>query len=128
MAKNNATLASGGSYGGAFTNSLMLTGAATTNSGNYTVAVANAGGSVTSSVASVSISLPPQVTAAASSAGTVQFNANTVTDLTYMVLIATNLSSTWTAIQTNTTGATGAVNFQTNTAGAPNQFFRLDFQ
>jgi hypothetical protein len=125
--KDSINLANGGVYGGVFTNLMTLTAVATTNTGNYSVAISNSGGAVTSSVAAVSIALPPQL-AATGSSGNVQFNANTITDLTYIVQMATNLtSSDWSSIQTNSTGATGIINFQTNTTAAPFEFFRLKF-
>jgi hypothetical protein len=55
-------------------------------------------------------------------------NANSVTGLTYVVQTATNLlSPDWVPVLTNNTGSGGGVNFQTNTAGAGLQFYRLVF-
>ena len=106
---------------------MTLTSAATTNSGNYTVTVTNLSGSVTSSVAAVTIVSPPAVTAV-TAPGSIQFNANTITGLTYVVETTTNLAApVWTPMQTNNTGTSGSINYQTNTSSAPSQFFRLSF-
>jgi len=127
--KDNVNLSNGGTYGGVFTNALTLTSAAATNAGNYSVAVANASGAVTSSITALAISAPPQLGAATIVPGSVQFNAQTVTGLTYVVEMATNLGgAAWTSIQTNNTGLTGTIGFQTNATSAPRQFYRLKFQ
>lgn len=121
-------LANGGIYGGVFTDTLTLTGATTNNSGNYTVVVTNTAGAITSSVSVVTIVMPPPLAATAVSPGNFQINANTVTDLNYVVLMATNLAAPiWTPVLTNTTGLSGVINLQTNTTGGPNQFYRLMF-
>jgi len=126
--KNGANLANGGIYGGVLTNTLTLASAPTNASGNYTVAVTNISGSITSSVAAVNIALPPKLAASLASPGNVQLNASTITDLTYVVQTATNLAApAWTPLQTNNTGSSGNVNFQTNSTGSPVQFFRLVF-
>jgi hypothetical protein len=45
-----------------------------------------------------------------------------------VVLSATNLAApTWTPVLTNNTGLSGVINWQTNTAGGPNQYYRLLF-
>ncbi len=125
---NGANLANGGNYGGVFTNTLTLTAVTTTNSGNYTVAITNVSGAVTSSVSALNVVMPPPVAAAAGSPGNIQFNANTITDLNYVVLMTTNLAvPSWIPVLTNNTGLSGTINFQTNTAGSPNQFYRLRF-
>ncbi|MEI6078253.1 MAG: hypothetical protein WCS94_21925, partial [Verrucomicrobiota bacterium] len=60
-------------------------------------------------------------------AGNLQFNSTTLTGLTYVVQMNTNLATTnWTTIQTNNTGVSGAINFQTNTAGG-SKFYRIKF-
>jgi hypothetical protein len=123
-----ANLTNGGVYGGVFTNTLTLTAVATTNSGNYSVAITNVAGAITSSVTALNIVLPPQLTTAAGGPGNFQFNANTITDLNYVVLMATNLTaSLWIPVLTNNTGSVGTINYQTNTAGGPIQFYRLQF-
>ena len=125
--KDNVNLANGGVYGGVFTNTLVLTAVTTNNTGNYSVAISNSSGAVTSSIAAVYIAPPPQLLSAGG-AGGVNFNATTLTGLTYVVERSTNLTTaTWTPILTNSTGSSGAVNFQTNGSGNPNQFFRLKF-
>ncbi len=121
-------LANGGIYGGALTNILMLTSVGTGSSGNYTVAITNSAGAVTSSVAALNIALPPSMTVGSAAPGTIQFSANTITGLTYVVETATNLSgSSWMPLQTNSTGLSGAVTFQTNTTSGPSMFYRLFF-
>jgi len=125
---NGSNLANGGVYGGVFTNILTLTAVATNNSGNYTVAITNTAGAVTSSVSALTIVLPPQLAATAGSPGSFQFSANTITGLNYVVLTTTNLAAApWTPILTNNTGLSGAINFQTNNPGGPDQFYRLVF-
>jgi len=125
---NGADLADGGAYSGALTNTLTLTGVTPNNSGNYTVAITNLSGAVTSSVSALNIVLPPQLTTAAGSPGNVQFNANTITDLNYVVQMTTNLAAPiWASILTNNTGPGGTINYQTNTASSPNQYYRLMF-
>jgi len=121
-------LSNGGVYSGVFTNTLALTSVTTNNSGNYSVAITNVAGSVTSSVTSLTVGSLPQLMITAGSPGNFQFNANTITDLTYVVLMTTNLAApSWTSVATNNTGAGGAINYQTNTANGPNQFYRLEF-
>ena len=121
-------LANGGVYGGVDTNILTLTSVTTHNSDNYTVAITNTTGSITSSVAAVNIALPPQLSAVAGSPGNVQFSGNTLTGLTYVVEMKTNLTApAWSPVLTNNTGVTGTINFQTNTASGTNKFYRLLF-
>ena len=123
-----ANLTNGGIYDGVFTNTLTLASVNPGAGGNYTVAVTNFSGAVTSSVAAVNIALPPPVTASPGALGTVQFSANTITGLTYVVEQATNLAPpVWTPLQTNNTGLSGTISFQTNTAGGPSVFYRLRF-
>jgi hypothetical protein len=99
-----------------------------TNAGNYTVAITNVAGAVTSSVAAVNIALPPSLTTSAGTPGAIQLSATTVTGLTYIVEATTNLvAPAWLPLQTNNTGVSGAINFQTNTTSGPNTFFRLIF-
>jgi hypothetical protein len=72
--------------------------------------------------------MPPPLAAVIGSPGSFQINANTITDLNYVVLVATNLAApTWTPVLTNNTSLSGIINWQTNTAGGPNQFYRLMF-
>jgi hypothetical protein len=125
---NGTNLANGGGYGGVLTNALTLTSVNLTNNGNYTVAITNNAGAITSSVAALNVALPPSVMAGSGTPGTVQFNANTITGLTYVVEMATNLSGpAWIPLETNNTGLSGAITFQTNTASGPNVFYRLWF-
>lgn len=126
--KNGVNLANGGVYNGVQTNLLSLTSVGTNDAAAYTVAITNVFGAVTSSVAALNVSLPPLVTAGAISAGTIQFNASTVTGLTYVVESTTNLAApAWKPVITNNTGSSGAVSFQTNAAGGSGTFYRLLF-
>lgn len=127
--KNGANLANGGVYAGVLTNTLTLTSVTNGNSGSYTVAVTNNGGAITSSVAIVNIATPPAMTAGSGTPGQLQLSANTLTGLTYVVQMATNLATpVWTPVLTNGTGPTGTINFQTNTTSGTNQFYQLKFQ
>ncbi len=121
-------LANGGVYGGVLTDTLTLTSVVTNNSGNYTVVVTNTAGAITSSVSAVTIVVPPLLMAAAASPGNIQISANTVTNLNYVVLMATDLMAPiWTPVLTNNTGLSGVINIPTNTAGSPSQFYRIMF-
>jgi hypothetical protein len=121
-------LANGGALGGAFTNILTLTGVTITNSGDYTVAVTNVTGTVTSSVSALTVVLPPQLKITVGGSGSFQFNVNTITGLNYVVQTATNLvAPDWIPILTNSTGAGGIINYQTNNVASPNKFYRLLF-
>ena len=125
--KNGASLANGGVYAGVLTNSLTLSNVTTANSGNYTVAITNSTGAITSSVADVSIVLPPSVSASVNGPGNLIIGGNTITDLTYIVQMSTNLATAvWLPIATNNSGSSGTVNFQT-APGSPNVFFRVRF-
>ncbi len=107
---------------------LALTNIAAANAGTYIVIVTNSLGSVTSSVATLTVALPPALNLGFGAAGTVQLTADSITDLTYVVQSTTNLANpAWVSILTNNTGNGGLVNFQTNTAGVPAQFYRLVF-
>ncbi|MEI6077264.1 MAG: immunoglobulin domain-containing protein [Verrucomicrobiota bacterium] len=126
--KAGTNLANGGAYGGVFTNALTLSHVATNNSGNYTVVVTNSVGTVTSSVTALNIALPPKLVGAFGSPGLVQFTGSSVTNLTYVILSATNLvPATWLPVQTNNTGSGGIINFQTNVLSQPNNFYRIMF-
>ena len=126
--KDNGSLANGGVYGGALTSTLTLTGVSTGNSGSYSVVITNSAGAVTSSVTAVSIALPPSVIASSPTPGSVQFNATTVTGLTYVIQAATDLTApVWVPVYTNNTGVSGALSFATNTASGGQQFFRVQF-
>jgi len=72
--------------------------------------------------------LPPSLNLTSGTPGTIQFNANSITGLTYVVQLTTNLvNPAWVSIRTNNTGNGGAIYFQTNTTGATVQFYRLLF-
>jgi hypothetical protein len=123
-----ANLANGGVYGGVFANTLTLTGVATNNAGNYSVIITNIAGAVTSSATALNIALPPQLVITPGSLGSLQFNANTITGLNYVVESTTNLTApVWIPIQTNNTSPGGVINYRTNSAGILNQFYRLIF-
>ena len=107
---------------------LNLTNVSTADAGTYFVIVTNSMGSVTSSVATLAVTLPPSLNLGLAAPGTIQFNANTVTGLTYVVLSATNLNHlVWVPILTNNTGIGGIVNFQTGTTDAQVHLYRLLF-
>jgi hypothetical protein len=107
---------------------LGLTTVSAVAAGPYAVIVTNAFGSITSSVATLTVALPPVFNASSVAPGTIQLNANSVTGLTYVVQSATNLiNPIWVPVLTNNTGNGGVVNFQTGTAGAAQQFYRLVF-
>ena len=126
--RNGTSLANGGTYGGVFTNALTLTSVTTSNGGNYSVAITNSAGAVTSSVAVVNIALPPSVIAGTDVSGLLQLSANTLTGLTYVVQMSTNLAApVWIPVLTNGTGSSGAISFLTNTTSSPNQFYQLKF-
>ncbi|MDR3460546.1 MAG: immunoglobulin domain-containing protein [Verrucomicrobiae bacterium] len=126
--KGGVGLAEGGVYGGTATNLLTLTAVGTGNAGNYSVAITNSTGAVTSSVTAVSVSAPPTLAAASDGPGSLQLSGSTATGLTYVVLSATNLANAgWIPVVTNNTGPAGTISFQTNTAGGPQNFYRLKF-
>ena len=126
--KAGANLVNGGVYGGVLTNVLTLAGVTNGNAGSYSVAVTNSAGAVTSSVAVVTIALPPTVTVGKGAPGQLQLSANTLTGLTYVVEMATNLAvPVWTSVLTNNTGSSGTANFLTNTTGGLNTFYHLKF-
>ena len=121
-------LSNNSSISGAAAPALNLSNVSTASAGPYAVIVTNSFGSVTSSVATLTVVLPPVLNLSPGIPGTVQLNANSVTGLTYVVQTATNLlSPDWVPVLTNNTGSGGGVNFQTNTAGAGLQFYRLVF-
>lgn len=120
-------LTDGGVYSGSLTNVLNLRGVTLANGGDYSLVITNVAGAVTSSVTALSVSLPPQLTASASS-GSLQVSASTITDLTYVVESASNLvDPVWVPVLTNSSGNSGQLNFQTNAVGNGNNFFRLMF-
>ncbi len=126
--RNGTSLANSGAYAGVSTNALTLTSVSTNNGGNYSVAITNNAGAVTSSVVMVSIALPPSLVAGTGTPGQLQLSANTLTGLTYVVQMSTNLAApVWTPVLTNGTGQTGTIIFLTNTTSSPNQFYQLKF-
>jgi len=113
---------------GATTSLLGLTKVSSTNAGAYVVVVTNSVGSVTSGVATLSVALPPVVNLVTSAQGNIQFNANSITGLTYVVQSASNLvNPVWLPVLTNSTGVGGVVTFQTNTTNGSGSFYRLMF-
>jgi hypothetical protein len=126
--KADANLVNGGVYGGVLTNTLTLTGVTNGNAGSYSVAITNSIGAATSSVAVVAIALPPSVTVGPASPGQLQLSANTLTGLTYVVQMATNLvAPVWIPVLTNGTGSSGTINFLTNTTAGLNTFYQIKF-
>ena len=112
---------------GATTQVLDLTNVSSANAGPYAVVVTNWSGSVTSLV-TLAVAVPPALTLGSPTPGTIQLNASSISNLTYIVQSTTNLANpVWANVLTNTTGINGGLNFQTNTAGTPVQFYRLVF-
>jgi hypothetical protein len=113
---------------GASNATLALTNVTALNAGSYAVIVTNDLGSATSSPAILTVAPPPTLIVTPPAAGAIQLNSTTVTGLTYVVLVATNLSNpVWLPVLTNNSGASGAINFQTNPAAGPVQFYKLVF-
>ncbi len=113
---------------GATNRILSMAGISAANVGTYAVIVTNALGSITSSIATLNVASPPIIKLVAGPLGTIQLKANSITGLTYVVQMSTNLfNSRWLSILTNSTDATGLVNFQTNAAALKSGFYRLSF-
>ena len=107
---------------------LGLTKVSTTNAGVYVVIATNSAGSATSGVATLNVALPPVVKLGVSAPGSIQFNADSITGLTYVVQSASNLvNPVWLPVLTNNTGIGGAMTYQTNTANGSGLFYRLMF-
>ncbi len=108
---------------------LTLSNVSAAAAGSYYVIVSNALASATSSVATLTVVSPPVLKPAlAVSPGLIQFNGSAITGLTYVVERATNLMNpVWLAVQTNNTGVSGSINFQTNATSSPSEFYRLVF-
>lgn len=116
------------SISGASAPMLGLTNVSAANAGPYAVIITNAVGSVTSSVATLTVVLPPALHFSVIAPGTIQWNATSITGLTYVVESTTNLfNGAWVPILTNNTASDGVVSFQAATADAPVQFYRLAF-
>ncbi len=116
------------SISGASSPVLGLTNVSAADAGPYAVIITNSLGSVTSSVATLTVALPPALQLEVTGPGIVQWNANSVTGLNYVVESTTNLfNGPWTPVLTNNTGSHGVVSFQLPAAGAPLQFYRLAF-
>jgi len=107
---------------------LSVSNAAPANAGSYSVVVSNSLGVATSSVATLTVQLPPPLQLVSGPAATIQFSANTLTGLTYVVETTTNLlHPVWLPVLTNNTGSSTLVNFQTNRTAGPFHFYRLIF-
>lgn len=124
--RDGAALMNDSVYSGVNTNVLTLTGAGLGNQGTYSVAITNSAGWTNSTGASLTVSAPPAVSVTRGANG-LQLNASTLTGLTYVVLSATNLSSPWTPIATNSVPGTGVLTFTNPPVTGPLQFFRLEF-
>jgi len=112
-------------YSGANTNVLTLTRVGVGNAGTYSVIVSNSVGSTNSIGVPLNVQLPPSLGVSRGPNG-LQLSANTLTGITYVVLSASNLTSTWTPVATNTVPADGLLSF-TNPASSPNQFLKVQF-
>ncbi len=123
----SGNLANSGVFGGVTTSNLTLTSVTTGNTGNYTVVITNGSGAVTSSVTALNVGVRPTIGSVIAGAN-IQLTGTTLTNVTYVVQRNTNLTtSVWTPILTNNTGASGVVNFQTNSTSLPNAYYRLLF-
>ena len=97
------------------------------NAGNYDVVVTNALGSVTSGAATLTVVAPPAVNLNSAMPGAIRLNGSSLTGLTYVVQMSTNLNPTfWTALTTNQTATDGVISFPIN-SNAPAGFYRLMF-
>ena len=104
---------------------LVLNGVSTNNSGNYTVVVTGSSGSVTSSVLSLSVISTPLINQKTMNAdGSFTLGFASQSGSASVVYSATNLSTVWQPIYTNSLG--GIWQFtDTNTTGASSKFYRL---
>jgi Ig-like domain-containing protein len=123
--RNSAALTNDNVYSGVNTNVLTLTRVSAANAGTYSVIVSNSVSSTNSLGVPLDVQSPPALSASHGPNG-LQITANTVVGLTYVVLSATNLNSTWTPVITNTVPANGLLSF-TNSVSGPNQFLKLQF-
>lgn len=123
--KDGSALTNNSVYSGVNTNVLTLTGVGLGNQGAYSVTITNSAGSTNSSGALLTVSAPPALSLTHGASG-LQLNASTLTGMTYVVLSATNLSSPWIPVATDSVPASGVLSF-TNPPTGPGQFFRVEF-
>ena len=117
----------GTNLSGANASALTLTNMTVAQSGNYDVVVTNALGSVTSGAATLTVVAPPAVSLNSAVPGAIRLNGSSLTGLTYVVQMSTNLNPAfWTALTTNQTAIDGAISFPIN-SNAPAGFYRLMF-
>jgi hypothetical protein len=112
-------------YSGVNMNVLTLTRVNAGNVGTYSVIVSNSVGTTNSIAVPLDVQSAPILTASRGPNG-LQLSANTVTGLTYVVLAASNLTSAWTPLATNTVPANGMLSF-TNPPSGPNQVLQVHF-
>ncbi len=113
---------------GATSSTLGLASVNLSQAGAYRVLVTNVYGAVTSSAALLGVAQPPAFNFSSTGGGAFQFSGGSLTGLTYVVQVATNLTSpNWISISTNNTGPGGTINYQPPANTAPNQFYRLVF-
>jgi hypothetical protein len=107
---------------------LSLTNVSFESAGNYIVTVTNSSGASISSMATLTVVAPPCLSLGPSKPGTVQWNANSIAGLTYIVQTASNLiNPNWVSLATNIIGNDGSITFQTNAVGLQSQFYRVVF-
>jgi hypothetical protein len=123
--QGSTTLSNDAVYSGVNTNVLTLTRVGLANAGTYSVIITNSLGSTNSIGVPLAVQTPPAINVVRGPNG-LQLTGNTVTGLTYIVWVTTNLNSPWTPIATNTVPGSGALSF-TNPVTAPNQFLKFQF-
>jgi len=123
--QGSTTLSNDTVYSGVNTNVLTLTRAGLINAGTYSVVITNSLGSTNSIGVPLAVQPPPAIGVVRGPNG-LELTGNTITGLTYVVWSATNLTSLWTPIATNTVPGSGTLSF-TNPATGPNQFLKFQF-
>ena len=122
--RNGTTLSNDAVVSGVNTNLLILTGVTAGNAGSYSVVVTNVAGTNTSSSALLTVASLPRLGITALGTNGFQFNANTLTGLSYVVQSTTNWTG-WNPIYTNVVQTNGQITF-TNTQQKA-LFFRVLF-
>ena len=105
---------------------LRLNNASMANAGNYQLVVTNSGGSVTSSVVSLNLQLPPVVPVFSAASNAVTFTWSAISNLTYQLQSATNLTApAWQNLGSPVTATNGTVSTLDIPAGVPQRFYRV---
>jgi len=114
-------------FTGQRTNSLTVSNFTAAKEGGYVVVITNVAGAVTSATAQLYLIASNNASRFTNSAyGTNRFTATLLGNLNtnYVILGATNVAGTWTAISTNSS-AVGIISFsETNSPGYTNRFYR----